>query len=126
MTGVQTCALPIFPGTLDRGPWHVACVQEDCRGQCQGPWDFWLSREAVPGLTLRPRRTGDRLAPPGRLGKTVKKWMIEEKIPRFQREALPVFDCGGQVAAVAGLGPDRAFAAKEGQSAWHVVITPAE
>ena len=117
--------LPL-PGTLDRGPWHVACVQEDCRGQCQGPWDFWLSREAVPGLTLRPRRTGDRLAPPGRLGKTVKKWMIEEKIPRFQREALPVFDCGGQVAAVAGLGPDRAFAAKEGQSAWHVVITPAE
>ena len=31
-----------------------------------------------------------------------------------------------QVAAVAGLGPDRAFAAREGQRAWHIVVTISE
>ena len=48
--------------------------------------------------------------------------MIEEKLSRFQRAVLPVFDCGGQVAAVAGLGPDRAFAAREDRSAWHITV----
>ncbi len=115
--------LPL-PGVLDCGPWHVVCTREEYHGQTQGPWDFWLC--AVPALEVRPRRTGDRFTPPGRLGKTVKKWMIEEKIPRFQRDVLPVFDCGGQAAAVAGLGPDRAFAAEEGLEAWHIVIAPSE
>ena len=52
--------------------------------------------------------------------------MIEEKLPRFQREVLPVFHCGEQVAAVAGLGPDRAFAAQNGKSAWHITVTGVE
>ena len=117
--------LPL-PGALDCGPWRVSCAQEDYRGQMQGPWDFWLDRRQAPELALRPRRTGDRLTPPGRLGKTVKKWMIEEKLPRFQREVLPVLTCGGRVAAVAGLGPDRAFAAKEGRPAWHITVASVE
>ena len=115
-----------LPGALDCGPWRISCVQENYCGQPQGPWDFWLDRENAPALSLRVRSTGDRLTPPGRLGKTVKKWMIEEKIPRFRRETLPVFDCGGQAAAVAGLGPDRTFAAREGRPAWHIVIIPCE
>ncbi|MCI9155464.1 MAG: tRNA lysidine(34) synthetase TilS [Lawsonibacter sp.] len=118
-------AMPL-PGRLDCGPWHVSCGKEVYTGQPQGPWDFWLDREHVPSLELRSRRTGDRLSLPGRLGKTVKKWMIEEKLPRFQRDVLPVFQCGGQVAAVAGLGPDRAFAAQANREAWHIVISPAE
>jgi hypothetical protein len=52
--------------------------------------------------------------------------MIEKKLSRFQREVLPVFDREGCAAAVAGLGPDWAFIAKEGQNAWHIVITQAE
>ena len=117
--------LPL-PGTLDCGPWRVSCAQEDYRGQPQGPWDFWLDREAAPALRMRARSTGDRLTPPGRLGKTVKKWMIEEKISRFRREVLPVFDCGGRPAAVAGLGPDRAFVPGEGRSAWHITVSNIE
>ncbi len=115
-----------LPGRLDRGPWHIACTREDYCGQPQGPWDFWLHREAAPVLEIRARRAGDRLTPPGRLGKTVKKWMIEEKLPRFQRGVLPVFDCGGRIAAVAGLGPDRIFAAREGKSAWHITVSNIE
>ena len=116
--------LPL-PGTLNCGPWRVSCFREDYRGQPQGPWDFWLDG-SVSRLEVRARRTGDRLTPPGRLGKTVKKWMIEEKLPRFRREVLPVFDCGGRTAAVAGLGPDRAFAAAEGKSAWHITLSSAD
>ncbi len=115
-----------LPGELDCGPWRISCRPEDYGGQPQGPWDFWLDRGAVSALSLRSRRTGDRLTPPGRLGKTVKKWMIEARLPRFRREVLPVFDCGGRTAAVAGLGPDRAFAALPGRSAWHVIIRAAE
>ena len=117
--------LPL-PGEVSCGPWKVLCEQAGYSGQAQGPWEFWLEREGLSRLSLRPRRTGDRLTPPGRLGKTVKKWMIEARLPRFQREALPVFEQSGQVAAVAGLGPDRAFAAKEGRPAWHITIIPGE
>ncbi len=117
--------LPL-PGTLNCGPWHIFCGRETYDGQTQGPWDFWLDAASIPALAVRPRRTGDRLTPPGRLGKTVKKWMIEKKLSRFQREVLPVFDREGCAAAVAGLGPDWAFIAKEGQNAWHIVITQAE
>ncbi|WP_251316205.1 tRNA lysidine(34) synthetase TilS [Flintibacter muris] len=113
--------LPL-PGRLDCGPWQVSCVPEDYGGQTQGPWSFWLDRQAVPALELRSRRTGDRLTPPGRLGKTVKKWMIEARLPRFQRDVLPVFHCGGRVAAVAGLGPDRAFVPQAGRPAWHITV----
>ena len=117
--------LPL-PGELDCGPWHIACGGETYSGQPQGPWAFWLDKALLPSLELRARRTGDRLTPPGRLGKSVKKWMIEAHLPRFQRDVLPVFLWDGQVAAVAGLGPDRAFTAREGQNAWHIVISPVD
>lgn len=115
--------LPL-PGTLETGSWRISCQAQTYEGQPQGPWDFWLSRQAAALLTVRPRRTGDRLTPPGRLGKSVKKWMIQEKLPRFQRDSLPVFECGGAVAAVAGLGPDRTFSALNGQGAWHITVEP--
>ena len=115
--------LPL-PGELEAGPWLIVCQAETYTGQPQGPWDFWLSRRTAGLLSVRPRRTGDRLTLPGRLGKSVKKWMIEEKLPRFQREVLPVFDCSGTVAAVAGLGPDRAFIPQQGDGAWHISISP--
>ncbi len=115
--------LPL-PGRLETGPWEILCEAGTYEGQSQLPWDFWLSRDAVGLLSVRPRRTGDRLTPPGRLGKSVKKWMIQEKIPRFQRDTLPIFECGGAVAAVAGLGPDRAFVPHSGKGAWHITVTP--
>ena len=121
---LEPVLLPL-PGQLEAGSWLVDCLAQTYEGQAQGPWDFWLSRSA-PSLTLRPRRTGDRLTLPGRLGKSVKKWMIQEKLPRFQRDSVPVFECGGSIAAVAGLGPDRAFLPQKGQEAWHIRVTAAE
>ena len=114
------------PGELAWGRWYIACSQEVYKGQPQGPWDFWLDWASVPALTLRPRQTGDRLALTGRPEKSLKKWMIQEKIPRHLRALLPVLTCGEQTAAVGGLGPDRAFCPSEGGAAWHLTISPAQ
>jgi len=73
-----------LPGMQDCGPWRIVCRPEQYGGQPQQPWDFWLDQRSVQGLDLRSRRVGDRLTPPGRLGKTVKKWMIEEELPRWR------------------------------------------
>lgn len=91
-------------------------------GQPLTPFAFYLASDQKP-LT-RPRKTGDRLTLPGRPGRTVKKWMIDEKIPRHLRDTLPVLDCGGRVAGVLGLGPDAAFLPAAGQSCWLVRYTP--
>ncbi len=91
-------------------------------GQPHEPFVFYLASDHRP--IPRPRKTGDRLTRPGRPGKAVKKLMIDEKIPRHLRHALPVLDCGGQVAGVMGLGPDAAFLPTVGQPCWLVRFTP--
>ena len=112
-----------LPGVTDFGLWRVTCTREIYRGQPQQTLDFWLDEGTIPALTLRPRQTGDRLSPPGRPSQTVKKRLIDLKIPRLQRDCLPVLDCGGQVAAVAELGPDRAYIPADGHPAWHFTLT---
>ena len=112
-----------LPGETEFGPWRITCTGEIYRGQRQLPLEFWLNGASISALTLRPRRTGDRLSPPGRPSKTVKKRLIDLKIPRLQRDCLPVLDCGGQVAAVAELGPDSAYLPADGQPAWHFILT---
>ncbi|MGI6264975.1 MAG: tRNA lysidine(34) synthetase TilS [Acutalibacteraceae bacterium] len=53
---------------------------------------------------VRPRRTGDRFAPPGRPAKTVKKWLNETGVPPWLREATPLLCDGDGVLWIAGLG----------------------
>ena len=113
-----------LPGETTAGSWLLSCAPSVYGGQPQGPFDFWLSCRLAPSLTLRPRRTGDRLRLPGRVEKTVKKWLIDEKIPRLRRDCLPVLDCGGRTAAVTGLGPDESFLPDPGQPAWHITAVP--
>ena len=67
-------------------------------------WKLVLEEEPWPGLIVRPRQQGDELTRPGRRSRTVKKLMIDEKIPRRDRERIPVAADGDGVIAVAGLG----------------------
>jgi len=61
-----------------------------------------LPRAALsPPLTVRARRAGDRILLPGG-GKTLKKWMIEQKIPKEKRDTVPVVCDTEGVAAVPG------------------------
>ena len=60
---------------------------------------------------------------PKRPTKTVKKLMIEKKIPASFRPRLPVVAQGERVAAVALLGGDQAFLAQPGQPARSINVT---
>ncbi len=55
-----------------------------------------------PGRYLiRPRREGDVITLGKRPSKTVKKLMIEGRVPACRRELVPVVDGGGRAAALA-------------------------
>ena len=70
---------------------------------------------------VRPRRTGDKLRLPGG-EKTVKKLMIDRKIPAAKRDSLPVLTDGTDILAVYGLGADVRRAACPGDRALIVKI----
>lgn len=65
-------------------------------------------------VTLRPRKVGDALHLRGGT-KTVKKLMIDRKIPAAKRSLTPVIELCGTVAAVAFAGTDTAFLPMPGQ-----------
>lgn len=126
----RSAPTPLSPRALNlagetrAGDWTVRCLPGAYQGERQSPLDCWLAQDKVPMPSLRPRHTGDRLAPPGRHGKSVKKWMIEEKIPACCRDGVPVVDGGGTAAAVALLGPHRDFVPQKGQLSWHITFIP--
>ena len=67
-------------------------------------------------VCVRPRRTGDSLCLPGGT-KSLKKLMIDRKIPAARRDSLPVFADGDNILAVYGLGTDVRRAAVPGDRA---------
>ena len=86
------------------------------------PFHFAIKYDMINNnaMGVRPRRQGDSLT----LGcrKTLKKLFIERKIPRWQRDLIPVFLSGEAVVAVPGLGVDRKFLPVEGEPALLVTI----
>jgi len=121
---LEELPLPL-PGKVRWGGFQITIEREHYAGAGHAPGVLWLSCTRVAGaLTLRRRKVGDTLTRPGRPAKTLKKWMIEEKVPRHLRPLVPVFDCGGRVAAVAGLGTDTAFLPRQGEEAWKVTCRP--
>lgn len=122
--GWQEKKLPL-PGEVTL-PWGVITARPAVySGQSQTPFEFYLSCAAAGAeLVVRPRRTGDRLARPGRTGRTLKKILIDEKMPRHMRAMVPVLDCCGRVAGVAGLGPDETFVPRIGEECWHIRCIP--
>ncbi len=72
-----------------------------------------LSTQALAGkrLRVRGRQPGDRIAPTGLRGsKKIKDLFVDEKVPELQRDAVPVFLCGEEVAWVPGYRVARRFA----------------
>ena len=62
-----------------------------------GPWQL---ESSVPGLAVRTRRPGDRLA--GRR-KKVQDLFVDAKVPRAERDAWPLVVSGDDVVAVPGI-----------------------
>ena len=109
------------PGTYDWGEWTISLEEAICPDQpTQSSDECWLQPTPFP-LLVRSRRTGDSLLLPGRARKTVKKWHIEEKIPRHLRDGLPLLTDGEDaLLAAAGLGPEESRTAQPGEDALHV------
>jgi tRNA(Ile)-lysidine synthase len=58
----------------------------------------------LPGtLTVRPRRRGDRFHAFGAGQRRLKSLLIDAKVPRWERDRLPLIDAGGDIAWVAGV-----------------------
>ncbi len=106
------------------GSWIIRCIRAECPGKAYvSPREFYLK----PGrYAVRPRREGDALTLGKRPAKTVKKLMIEGRVPACRRELVPVLAIGGQAAAVGGFGPDKEFLAAPGEPALHIILTVEE
>ena len=85
---------------------------------------FLFKRAGICGkITVRPRKEGDRISLAGRNGtKTVKKLMIERKVPERQRQITPVFSDESGVLAVYGLGIDRRVAPSPGDAVRTIIV----
>lgn len=112
---------------LPRSGWQVEMTPCIYGGEAHTGTQLWLSREKAPELSVRTRQEGDRLKLPGRPTKSLKKWLIDLKIPRRDRDDLPVLTVDGRIAAAALVGPDAGFVPAPGEAAWHIVFSaPAE
>lgn len=112
-------------GTYRLGAWQIELRSCLCpEHPVQGPYQWYLRREALTfPLVARTRQTGDTLRLPGRRQKPLKKWYIDEKIPRLTRDTLPVLADDKGLVAAAGLGPDGRRAAAPGTPALSVALT---
>lgn len=93
---------------------------------CRGPLAFDPS---LPGLLLkppgavlvRPRMAGDRLRLPGG-EKSLKKLLIDKKLPAAFRDGLPVLEWEGRIIAVWGVGVDPVFRPGTGEDCYQILM----
>ena len=71
---------------------------------------IYLDSEKLDKLTLRSREDGDSFSPLGMSGtKKVKDFLIDLKIPRFERNTLPILESDGKIAAILCERADEAY-----------------
>lgn len=104
--------------------WKLFCSQTECpETYGKNPETFFLSRDKIVGkLILRPRQAGDAIKLPGRKTRTVKKLLIDKKIPMVSRELLPVLADGSGVLALATFGPNEVYLAQPGEPALRIIL----
>lgn len=106
------------------GSWSVRCDRAVCPEKAYlSPWEFYLSPDRY---LIRPRREGDQITLGKRPAKTVKKLMIEGRVPAHDRDQVPVLAAGERVAAVGGFGPEKVSLAAPGAPALHIILKAEE
>lgn len=73
-------------------------------------------------LVLRSRKTGDEIKLPKRPTKSLKKLFIEKRIPKAEREKIPVIADGEKVVAVYGIGTDERYIPQNGDDIYIIEI----
>ena len=77
-------------------------------------------------LQARPRRTGDALTLRSGHTRSLKKLLIDRKVPRPERDRMAVIAAGDVLLGVSGVGVNHACAAEEGQPALLICIEKEE
>ncbi|HSL81207.1 MAG TPA: tRNA lysidine(34) synthetase TilS [Thermoanaerobaculia bacterium] len=98
---------PVAPWMFRGSPRRAALALPPRPGQAAG-------QASEPGaeawLTVRNRRPGDRLRPLGAPGtRKLKEVLIDARVPRRERDRLPLLCVGGRIAWVPGVTVDEAF-----------------
>lgn len=92
------------------------------------PAETWLSAKAMgrAALYIRSRKDGDRFAPLGMRGaKKVQDIFVDEKVPREERDAVPLVVCRNQIVWIPGFRVARDWAvAKDSSPSLHIRIEP--
>ncbi|MBR4131375.1 MAG: tRNA lysidine(34) synthetase TilS [Oscillospiraceae bacterium] len=114
--------LPV-PGTIRVSGWTVTCSQPHIiEKSVDSPTAFTLRYDMPdPGLRLRSRMPGDKLRLSGG-SRSLKRLMIDRKIPAAIRAGVPVLTSGADIAAVALIGADVRFLANPGELAVEITI----
>lgn len=88
--------------------WKLVCRPAQAPAEPPtDPFVCYLDPSVLDGpLTVRPRETGDCITLPGRPHKSVKKLLIDAKVPRADRERLPVVADRRGPVWLGGFGPD--------------------
>ena len=112
--------LPLSLGENRWGDWTALCEDAVCPGKAYvSPGEFYLK---PADYFIRSRQAGDRVALGPRPERTVKRLMIDGKIPAVRRGHIPVLAAENRVAAVGGFGPDRNSLAEPGDPALHIIL----
>jgi tRNA(Ile)-lysidine synthase len=95
------------PGELSLPGWRISSVLTDVhagRWTLRDRWTALLAPETAAGLTVGPRRPGDRIELAGMQGrKRVQDLFVDSKVAREERDAWPVFRTERGIVWVAGL-----------------------
>jgi tRNA(Ile)-lysidine synthase len=112
-----------IPGEAEFGDWEVHARMERVAQAAGGGFlpargDALLSPESIETpLTIRAWRHGDRMQPAGLDGtKTLQDVFTDNKVPREERERIPVVECEGRIVWVAGLAIGEDFRAAPHES----------
>jgi tRNA(Ile)-lysidine synthase len=87
-----------------------------------------LPLQAGGGVTVRNRRPGDRVVPLGAPGsRRLKDLLIDRRVPREERDRLPLLCVDGRIAWVPGVTIDQRFRLTEESAAavWVAEVVPA-
>lgn len=109
-----------IPGVtvLPEAGWRIrAEVTENSNFSAKNRYTFALRYDMIAAAwSVRPRKEGDALLLPAG-HRTLKRLMIDRRVPAPMRSRLPVVCCGGRAAAVLGLARSEDFAPKPGRPA---------
>lgn len=116
--------LPV-PGTILAYGFRFETATTASAPPGNDPGTVALTPARLPGpLVIRSRRPGDRIHPVGMDGrKKIQDLLVDLKVPRRQRDQVPLLVSGDEVIWVVGYRVDRRFLAAAGEPAILVQVT---